>query len=103
MADGSEHPVTVRDRGLGGIGAMLWWHLLLAALAWTSGWAHYLRQRSLGNGFLALACSGYAVGMALGGLELVHGWPGPWGLRAASTARRGLRCNWRLRATWAMC
>ena len=77
MADGSEHPVTVRDRGLGGIGAMLWWHLLLAALAWTSGWAHYLRQRSLGNGFLALACSGYAAGMALGGLELVHGlaWP----------------------------
>lgn len=77
MADGSERPVTVRDRGLGGIGPMLWWHLLLAALAWTSGWAHFLRQRSLAHGFLALACSGYAIGMALGGLELVHGlaWP----------------------------
>lgn len=77
LAGGGTRDVAVGDRGFGGIGAMLWLHVLFAALAWTSGLTHAVMRPQTGSYFLALSCVGYAVGMVLGGLELVHGvaWP----------------------------
>ncbi len=77
LAGGGTRDVAVSDRGFGGIGAMLWLHVLFAALAWTSGLTHAVMRPQTGSYFLALSCVGYAVGMVLGGLELVHGvaWP----------------------------
>ena len=77
MAGGSTRDVVVGDRGWNGIGFMLWLHVLFAALAWASGMAHAVMRPQTGSYFLALSCAGYAVGMSLGGLELVHGvaWP----------------------------
>lgn len=103
MAGGSTRDVVVGDRGWNGIGFMLWLHVLFAALAWASGMAHAVLRPQTGSYFLALSCAGYAVGMSLGGLELVHGvaWPLGGGL-SGSTARRGARCNLRLQGIWAL-
>jgi signal transduction histidine kinase len=77
LAGGGTRDVGVSDRGFGGIEAMLWLHVLFAALAWTSGLTHAVMRPQMGSYFLGLSCVGYAVGMVLGGLELVHGvaWP----------------------------
>ena len=100
LAGGGTRDVAVSDRGFGGIGAMLWLHVLFAALAWTSGLTHAVMRPQTGSYFLALSCVGYAVGMVLGGLELVHGvaWPlggAQWINGAARGAVQWVQRFWR--------
>ena len=77
FSDGSEQVVAVESRGWKGIQLMLILHLVLASIAWTSGWVQVLLRRKAMYVALAIASTSYALGMALSGLEISRAlaWP----------------------------